>query len=74
MSGYNPKKEHIACFLKYISQCIDKYLCKYDILLIGDFNSEMDEKAISEICDLYTLKSLIKEPIHVLKIAIIQLV
>ena len=56
MSGYNPKKEHIACFLKYISQGIDKYLCNYDnMLLIGDFNSEMDEKAISEFCDLYNI-------------------
>ena len=63
MSGYNPKKENIACFLKYISQGIDKYLCNYDnLLLIGDFNSEIDEKAISEFCDLYTLKSLINEP------------
>ena len=62
-TGYNPKKENIASFLKYLSQGIDKYLCNYDnILLIGDFNSEMDEKHISEFCDLYTLKSLIKEP------------
>ena len=61
--GYNPKKENIAFFLKHISQGIDKYLCNYDdMLLIGDFNSEVNENAISEFCDLYTLKSLIKEP------------
>ena len=63
MTGYNPKKESITHFLKYISQGIDKYLCKYDnLLLIGDFNSELCEKDINEFCDLYTFKSLIKEP------------
>ena len=43
------------------ASCLDKYLCNYDnIVLIGDFNSEIDEKAISEFCDLYNLQSLIK--------------
>ena len=63
MTGYNPKKENIAHFLKYVSQGIDKYYCNYDnLLLIGDFNSELCEKDINEFCDIYTLKSLIKEP------------
>ena len=63
MSGYNPKKENILYFLEYFSQGIDKYICNYDnMLLIGDFNSEMGEKDMNEFCDLYNLKSLIREP------------
>ena len=63
LTGYNPKKENISYFLKYMSQGLDKHLCNYDnILLVGDFNCEMWEKDMSEFCDLYNLKCLIKEP------------
>ena len=63
MTGYNPKKENIPYFLEYFSQGIDKYICNYDnMLLIGDFNSEMFEKDMNEFCDLYNLKNLIREP------------
>ena len=60
---YNPKKENIAYFFKYFSQGLDEHLCNYDnMLLVGDFNSEMCEKDMNEFCDLYNLKCLIKEP------------
>ena len=63
MAGYNPKKEDITYFLDYVSQGIDKYICNYDnILLVGDFNSEICEKDMNEFCDSYNLKSLINEP------------
>ena len=63
MSGYNPKKENISNYLEYVSQGIDKFSCSYDnMLLIGDFNSEICEKDMNQFCDLYNLKSLIKEP------------
>ena len=53
MTGYNPKKENISYFLEYLSQGIDKYICNYDnMLLIGDFNSEICEKDMNEFCDL----------------------
>ena len=63
MTGYNPKKENISYFLKHASQGLDKHLCNYDnMLLVGDFNSEVCEKEMNEFCDLYNLKCLIKEP------------
>ena len=63
MTGYNPKKENISYFLEYLSLGIDKYICNYDnLLLIGDFNSEIYEKDMNEFCNLYNLTSLIREP------------
>ena len=36
--------------------CYDIYLC------IGDFNLETSETAITDFCDLYKMKNLVREP------------
>ena len=62
-SGYNPHKQLISQFLCSLSKCIDKLINKYDnIVLLGDFNSELYERDMNEFCNVYGLKSLIKEP------------
>ena len=42
---------------------LDQYLPKYDnYLLVGDFNSEVNEGIMMEFCNTYNLSNLIKEP------------
>ena len=61
--GYNPHKENTANFLSQLIPILDHYLSKYDnYLLVGDFNSEVDEDIMKEFCDSYNLSNLIKEP------------
>ena len=61
--GYNPHKEHISYFLSQISKSLDTLISKYDnLLIIGDFNSEISEEAMNDFSQMYNLKNLIKEP------------
>ena len=63
MGGYNPHKETISYFLSHVSKELDKLLPKYEnLLLLGDFNSTMSEKAMKDFCEMYNLENLIKEP------------
>ena len=42
---------------------LNKHLSSYDnLILIGDFNSEMKEYEMKEFCEIYHPKNLIKEP------------
>ena len=59
---YNPNKLYIADFLKNVSNSLDIYLNSYENLIImGDLNSEITERAMHEFCDIFNLKSLISE-------------
>ena len=61
--GYNPKKEHIASFLSHVVKSLDYQIGKHkNLILIGDFNPQMEEDAMKEFCDTYNLKNLITEP------------
>ena len=61
--GYNPKLENIVNFVKEMGHVLDFYMTKYDnFLLLGDFNSEMNETAMGEFSDTYNLKKLISKP------------
>ena len=61
--GYNYQKANISCFLKEIREKLNIYKVKYEnILLLGNFNSEVGENEMSEFCQDYNLKNLIKEP------------
>ena len=60
---YNPSKGNIGNFVKEISPTLDRYIPKYDnFLLLGDFNSEMNECAMKEFTETYNLRNLIKHP------------
>ena len=55
-SGYNPRKKLIINFLNKVGIHIDNLIGNYDnLILIGDFNSEMEEEQMN-------LQNLIKEP------------
>ena len=52
VEGYNPHKENISYFLKYVSRELDKYLLKYEnLLLLGDWNSAVTEKEMKDFCE-----------------------
>ena len=60
--SYNPHRDKIAPHLKNISTALDKLSSKYEnIILLGDFNVEIEEKNISDFTNIYNLRSLIKE-------------
>ena len=62
-SGYIPYKRNISTFLKDIEKSLNKYLSKYDnIILLGDFNSEKNENAITEFGEIYNLENLVNKP------------
>ena len=57
IGSYCPHKEII------ISNRLNDLCTKYEnIILIGDFNSEMSEEAMNSFCSIYNLKSLVHEP------------
>ena len=62
-AGYNPKKEYISPFLSHVGKSLDNLMGKYEnLLLLGDFNSEMKEDAMKDFCDTYNLQNLIVDP------------
>ena len=63
MGGYNPDKKCIETFLDSVGKELDRFLPQYEnLLLLGDFNSEMSEDHMKNFCETYNLTNLIKEP------------
>jgi hypothetical protein len=61
--GYNPHKENITKFLSRISEEMDQILPKYEnLLMLGDWNSTVNEESLANFCEMYNLENLIKEP------------
>ena len=49
--------------LQFLGSGLEHYLPLYDnVVLIGDFNSEVNEFLMSEFCENFNLKNLVKEP------------
>ena len=60
--SYNPKKPLISEHLKEIGKNLDLFLSKYDnFMLRGVLNAEPAESAVSDFCEIYNLKHLIKD-------------
>ena len=61
--SYCPYKDMIFSFLNNIGNKLnDFYFTHENIILIGDFNSEMSEVATNTFCITYNLECLIREP------------
>ena len=61
--SYNPHKCLIGNHLDAVSKTLDLHSSTYDkIILLGDFNTEIDEQHMQSFCDNYSLKSLIRQP------------
>ena len=61
--GYNPNKSFITEYLSELSTQMDILLGSYDnVLIMGDFNSELPEPSMAHFYSMYGLKNLINEP------------
>ena len=61
--SYNPHRRFISNHLIDIGRNLDLLSTNYDnILLLGDFNAEVENNFLKEFCDLYGMKSLIRIP------------
>ena len=61
--GYNPSEDNILNFINQLGSILDLYMSRYEnLLLLGDFNSEMSENGMRDFSETYDLKKLIKEP------------
>ena len=59
---YNPHKDKISNNLQLIGKKLDLHLSNYEnIILAGDFNSEINDKCMNDFCESYNLSSLIRE-------------
>ena len=62
-SSYNPKHSSIESHLDSLSKSIDSLSSKYDnFVLLGDFNSCMEDFPMKTFGENYKLRNLIKEP------------
>ena len=61
--GYNPMKSKIDSFINTLGLILDQNMQHLEnFLLLGDFNSEMSEKSMSDFCDTYNLKNVVVGP------------
>ena len=60
---YNPHKNLCKTFFECLTCSIEQYLSRYDnILIIGDFNTEVDNSAMQNFLLNFDLASLVKDP------------
>ena len=61
--SYNPHKNNIGNHLKSLSVFLDSNSSTYEkVLILGDFNVEIDDQNMKTFGDSYSLTSLIKQP------------
>ena len=62
--SYNPQHSSIESHLDSLSKSIDSLSSKYDnFILLGDFNSCMEDSPMKTFGEIYKLRNLINEPI-----------
>ena len=60
---YNPYNGNIESHLDAISESLDMHLNRYEnVILLGDFNTSIEDSFMKSFCENYVLRSLIKEP------------
>ena len=61
--AYRPPKQNKLHFTEHVSKALDIYIQSFDrIILIGDFNLDINDVTLSSLMSAFNLKSLIKEP------------
>ena len=61
--SYNPHKNNIGAHLDSLNKSLDLFSSNFErIILLGDFNVEVDENRMKFFCEIYGLKNLIKHP------------
>ena len=60
--SYNPHKDDISNHLRLIWKKLDLYSSNYEsIIIIGDFNSEINDKCMNDFWESFNLSSLLRE-------------
>ena len=60
---YDPHKNNTGNHLKALSDFLDSHSSTYEkVLILGDFNVEVDDQNMKSFCDSCSLTSLIKQP------------
>ena len=60
--SYNPHQDKITPHLGNISTALDKLSTDYEnVILLGDFNVEVDGKSLSNLMSVHSIKTLIKQ-------------
>ena len=60
---YCPRKSMINNHMKIISMQLNVFQKRYEnFIILGDFNSEINEDAMKDVCVIYNFKSLINQP------------
>ena len=59
--SFNPKYSQISYHLQKIGKNLDVLTSKYDNIIIGDFNAEPANTAVSNFCEIYNLKNITRE-------------
>ena len=63
LGTFHPNKCLISNHLAILSKIIDQNLTSYDnIIILGDFNSEMCEDAMVDFCGIYNFKNIVNKP------------
>ena len=57
----NPHKDNISNHLQLIRKKLDLYSNNESIILVGDFNSEINDECMYDFCESFNLSSLIRE-------------
>ena len=61
--SYNPSNNNIESYLNCLSRSVASLLSKYEnIILLGDFNSSMDDFTMIGFCEMYKLRGLVTPP------------
>ena len=61
--SYNPNKNTISDNLEILRRNLDLYSAQYEnLIMIGDFNSDVNQSCMKAFFESYNLSSLIKEP------------
>ena len=61
--SYNPNRNAIGNHLEALSDFLDFHSSSYDsIIILGDFNVDVEEPHMKTFCANYSLQNLIKQP------------
>ena len=62
---YNPNNQTISSHMESLGKAVDSLSSRYEnVLITGDFNAQASNISVEDLCDINSLKPLIKEPTY----------
>ena len=60
--SYNPHRNNIKEHIRVLSRCLNQNIQKYEnIILMGDYNAEINNASMQEFCESYFLENMVKK-------------